>query len=87
MDHDLDSVVCHDLFAPVTKFRVAFTDPALRDTFNAGLEEGCRSGTCGDLLEKCRMQADQSIGEQPTGGNLEDARQFIPSRMTPEAIP
>jgi len=61
LGRDLDRVAYHDLFAPVTAFRVAFKDPALRDAFNAGLKQLCESGRYDALLKKYNMQPNQTI--------------------------
>lgn len=52
LGHSMDDVELHWLFPPVTDFRVAFKDPALRDAFNARLAEICRSGEYAALLDR-----------------------------------
>lgn len=52
LGHSMDEVELHDLFPPVTDFRVAFKDPALRDSFNARIAELCRTGEYAVLLDR-----------------------------------
>lgn len=52
LGHTMDQAVLHRLFPPATDFRVAFTDPDLRDTFNLRLAELCRTGEYEALLER-----------------------------------
>jgi polar amino acid transport system substrate-binding protein len=60
MGHDMDKVQFHFIFPPVTDFKVAFADAALRDRFDRGLDELCRSGAYADLLERYGVVLERS---------------------------
>lgn len=52
LGHAMNEADLHRLFPPITDFRVAFKDPALRDTFNLRQAEMCRTGEYEALLER-----------------------------------
>jgi polar amino acid transport system substrate-binding protein len=52
MGHSMDEVALHDLFPPVTHFRVGFEDAALRDEFDQGIARLCREGAYAELLRR-----------------------------------
>jgi polar amino acid transport system substrate-binding protein len=61
MGHSMTEVTLHNLFPPVTDFRVGFKDPALRDTFNVRLTELCRSGEYQALLQRYDVVLQKSV--------------------------
>lgn len=52
LGHAMDEVVAHPIFPPVTSFRVAFADAALRDAFDRGIAQLCASGDYAKLLAR-----------------------------------
>ena len=61
MGHTMADVALHDLFPPSTEFRVGFKDGALRDSFNTGLAEFCRSGEYARLLDRFGVVMQESV--------------------------
>ncbi len=52
MGHSINEAVFHPLFPPVTDFKVAFADAAVRDGFNEGLVNLCADGSYAGLLRR-----------------------------------
>jgi len=53
--HALSEAEYHNLFPEPARFKVGFADSAMRDEFNAGLRNLCRSGDYGRLLKSYHM--------------------------------
>lgn len=61
LGHSMNEVVQHDIFPPVTTFRVAFADPALRDAFDRGIAELCRTGAYRKILERYQVELPRTV--------------------------
>lgn len=61
MGHAADAVRVHDLFAPVTNFRVAFRDAPVRDVFARGLKNLCDSGNYDALLDRYGIVLERTV--------------------------
>lgn len=59
--HGAGEVVYHDVFPPVTEFRAAFKGAVLRDRFNTGLAELCKSGRYAEVLKKYHVDATTTV--------------------------
>lgn len=51
----------HDLFGPVSRFRVGFRSAAVRDAFNDGLATLCATGEYGRLLERYQVRLRKTV--------------------------
>ncbi|MEK9662568.1 MAG: amino acid ABC transporter [Alphaproteobacteria bacterium] len=61
MGHSAGEVRVHDLFAPVTDFRVAFRDATVRDAFRRGLDRLCDSGNYRALLDRYGIVLERTV--------------------------
>lgn len=61
MGHSMSEVELHPLFPAVTNFKAAFKDAALRDEFNAGLTELCRTGEYAKILERYAVELPRTV--------------------------
>lgn len=52
MGHPMSDVELHELFPEVTHFEAGFENASVRDDFNRGLDELCRSGDYAKLLDR-----------------------------------
>lgn len=65
--HALGEVEYHGLFPKVTRFKVAFADPAIRDEFNARLRQLCESGEYRRILPLYGMADLASVCDDVAG--------------------
>jgi len=63
MGHDLNEVSFHAIFPPVTNFKAGFRDAAVRDRFNEGLANLCRSGEYEELLRRYGVTVQHEVCE------------------------
>ncbi|WP_299584584.1 ABC transporter substrate-binding protein [uncultured Microbulbifer sp.] len=61
--HTMDEVDIHRIFDPVSKFKMAFKEEAIRDAFNHGLSRLCETGTYVSLLKKYKVSQEANICE------------------------
>lgn len=64
MGHDLGDAVFHDIFPPVTRFKVAFKDKEVRDAFSARFAALCLDGTYGSMLDRYDVEEGMVIVER-----------------------
>lgn len=63
MNHPLDQVAFHAIFPPVTNFKAAFKDVAVRNRFDEGIAALCGSGEYAELLQRYGVVVKQSVCE------------------------
>jgi polar amino acid transport system substrate-binding protein len=63
LGHDINEVNFHDIFPPVTNFKVGFRDVTVRNRFNEGLAAMCRNGGYVELLRRYGVVAKQTVCE------------------------
>jgi polar amino acid transport system substrate-binding protein len=63
LGHAMNEVSLHAIFPPLTPFKVAFAEAAVRDRFNAGLAAMCASGAYAGLLERYGVVMQQAVCE------------------------
>jgi polar amino acid transport system substrate-binding protein len=63
LGHDVNEVNFHDIFPPVTNFKVGFRDVTVRNRFNEGLAAMCRNGGYVELLHRYGVVAKQTVCE------------------------
>jgi len=61
MGHKMDQVNLFQIFPLMTDFRVGFRDQKVRDDFNRGLAELCRTGRYKELLKKYDVVQKQDV--------------------------
>ena len=61
LGHSMDDVDAHAIFAPVTTFRVAFADAALRDAFDDGIVALCKSGAYARILARYAVALPRTV--------------------------
>jgi polar amino acid transport system substrate-binding protein len=61
LGHEPADAVAHALFEPVTTYRVAFRDAAVRDAFGAGLAALCASGGYDTLLARFGIVVERTV--------------------------
>lgn len=59
--HSPSDAAFHAIFPPVTNFKVAFRDEAVRDAFNQGLARLCQSGDYAKVLERYQVDLPHTI--------------------------
>jgi polar amino acid transport system substrate-binding protein len=64
MGHSMAEVSLHTLFPAITSFKVGFRDAAMRDAFDRGLEEMCKSGRYAKLLSRYHVTLESTVCDE-----------------------